>query len=174
MEQEISLEKIEFMKGLYPQMKVWYNNLVEIEIKEKYGNFPDFWQDLEKWKYYTVLKKLYFMISDKKKDEKYNILELEKQVIESLNRVENFQENINNDIKDTDVCIECNTSSSSSSSSTTTISTTGLNLDVSVAPVKKRNRFESVQVNNNNNNVLNTSNLLESNNTNNNIASIID
>eukprot|EP00937_MAST-01D_sp_MAST-1D-sp2_P003346 g3346.t1 len=48
------------VKLLHVPMKKWFNGVAdERGLKEKFGSFPSFWQDLKKWPHLAAVKKLY-------------------------------------------------------------------------------------------------------------------
>lgn len=59
------MDRRNLLKNIHPLMKAWYNSLTVISVKEKYGVFPSFWQDLENWEHLKLLKKLYLTVSER-------------------------------------------------------------------------------------------------------------
>eukprot|EP01036_Dinobryon_divergens_P037311 gene37311-48786_t len=75
-------EKQALLKGLHQPMKVWYNSSPVSTIKEKYGEFPQFWQDLMHWSHRKTLQKLYLLVSDRGITGSEEILEIEKNILD--------------------------------------------------------------------------------------------
>lgn len=87
-EEEIDIEKRELLKGLFNPMKLWYNSRNCKDIVSKYGDFPMHWQELEKWNHFKLLKKMYFIISERYNgSDKYDVSIVEEEVISMLNPV---------------------------------------------------------------------------------------
>lgn len=82
---EVQLEKQNFLKGLFPKMKTWYMSPSVAQFAEQHGTFPAFWQDLGDWKSYSVVKKVYFIVSEKEPGSSYDIMAIDAQVEEMLN-----------------------------------------------------------------------------------------
>ena len=65
-EAEELLDRQNLLKNIHPMMKLWYSSDDVAPIKEKYGLFPSFWQDLEHWVHLKLLKKLYLTATEKR------------------------------------------------------------------------------------------------------------
>jgi splicing factor 1 len=64
-QEEELLDRRNLLKNIHPLMKLWYNSAPIITVKEKYGPFPSFWQDLESWEHLKILKKLYLKVTER-------------------------------------------------------------------------------------------------------------
>jgi splicing factor 1 len=85
MEEEERMERQNLLKGLHPKMKQWYNSVPIAPIKEKYGMFPPFWQDLEKWEHLKLLRKLYLTATEKTESGSiFDIMELLKVFVDAI------------------------------------------------------------------------------------------
>lgn len=85
LEEEERMERQNLLKGLHPKMRLWYNSVPIASIKEKYGMFPPFWQDLEKWEHLKLLRKLYLTATEKTESGSiFDIMELEKSFIDAM------------------------------------------------------------------------------------------
>ena len=85
-ENELAEERKNFLKGLFPKMKNWYiSDNVSESFREKYGDYPLFWQDLEHWRHTKILKKIFLCVSEKKEagHEVDDIFQIEKQIIDA-------------------------------------------------------------------------------------------
>ena len=58
-------ERRAMVKNLHVPMKLWYNSDNCDCIRDKYGIFPMFWQDLEGWASFKSVLKLYLHVSDR-------------------------------------------------------------------------------------------------------------
>jgi hypothetical protein len=56
-DREEQAEREAMMKDCHRPMKKWYN--MEPELMEKYGKYPNFWQDLKAWEPYREVMKKY-------------------------------------------------------------------------------------------------------------------
>jgi splicing factor 1 len=65
-DEEFKQEKMNMLKGLFPIMRTWYHTEEVKEIRQKYGEFPLFWQDLEDWKHLKILQKLFLTVTERK------------------------------------------------------------------------------------------------------------
>ncbi|CAM9546627.1 unnamed protein product, partial [Ectocarpus sp. 8 AP-2014] len=54
-------ERLTMLKNLHQPMRKWFNKDGGAAMRERYGNFPMFWQDLASWPAMRELKKLYLM-----------------------------------------------------------------------------------------------------------------
>lgn len=85
-EDEIVQERRNMLKGLHPLMKVWYATeaFVTSGLKDKYGDFPLFWQDLETWPHTKLLKKIYLSVTERMEAglPMPDLLELERNLVE--------------------------------------------------------------------------------------------
>ena len=73
------MDRRNMLKNIHPLMKTWYNTLTVASLKEKYGVFPSFWQDLENWEHLKLLKKLYLTVSERSESgSNFDVEELEK------------------------------------------------------------------------------------------------
>jgi splicing factor 1 len=64
-QEEELLDRRNLLKNIHPLMKLWYNSAPIVTVKEKYGPFPSFWQDLESWEHLKILKKLYLKVTER-------------------------------------------------------------------------------------------------------------
>ena len=65
-EAEELLDRQNLLKNIHPLMKLWYSSADIAPIKDKYGPFPSFWQDLEQWNHLKLIKKLYLTATEKR------------------------------------------------------------------------------------------------------------
>jgi splicing factor 1 len=65
-EDEELQERRNMLKGMHPLMKMWYASSEVAPLKEKYGIFPLFWQDMESWEHTKILQKVYLSYTEKK------------------------------------------------------------------------------------------------------------
>lgn len=66
---ELLQEKRELLKGMYPNMKIFWQSEEAGSLRLKYGpEFPSFWQDLETWQHIKLMQKLFLMICEKKEN----------------------------------------------------------------------------------------------------------
>ena len=64
---EEAREKEHFFKGMFPNMKQWYKeNNVNEYLASKYGQFPQFWQDLMVWDHIKILQKMFLLYCERK------------------------------------------------------------------------------------------------------------
>ncbi len=54
------------LKGIFPLMRQWYHSSEVDAIRDMFGSFPLFWQDLAKWDHTRILKKIYLTVTEKK------------------------------------------------------------------------------------------------------------
>ena len=64
-QEEELLDRRNLLRNIHPLMKAWYNSSPILAVKEKYGIFPSFWQDLESWEHLKILKKLYLKVTER-------------------------------------------------------------------------------------------------------------
>jgi splicing factor 1 len=84
MEEEERMERQNLLKGLHPKMRQWYNSVPIAPIKQRYGMFPPFWQDLEKWEHLKLLRKLYLTATEKTESGSiFDIMELLKVFVDA-------------------------------------------------------------------------------------------
>ena len=74
-------EKRALYRGVYKPMKLWYASETPAAVNEKYGELPQFWQELENWPNTKALVKLYLTWHEKQQaGVKVDILELDNQL----------------------------------------------------------------------------------------------
>jgi splicing factor 1 len=92
-EEEIN-EKRELYKGVFKPLKQWYSS-ANVAIRNKYGELPLFWQDLETWSHTKALVKLFLTIEEKKQSgDDVDEVKLEEKLFSSVNDAQNSSENI--------------------------------------------------------------------------------
>ena len=60
-DREIAAEDEATFRSLFKPMKNFFE---KYDFIDKYGNYPQFWQDLKKWDHYTYIKKIYMIYTD--------------------------------------------------------------------------------------------------------------
>ena len=68
MADEDQKEREHMIRGMFPKMKVWYLDprVSNGYLVDKYGPFPQFWQDLSNWEHVKRLQKIYLIYCERK------------------------------------------------------------------------------------------------------------
>jgi hypothetical protein len=86
-EYEEEQERLAMLKNIFLPMKLWYNKNIDY-FKEKYGDFPLFWQDLQKWENQRVIQKIYLVCAERSdRNEEVDIKSIENAILNPQNNV---------------------------------------------------------------------------------------